>query len=173
MKMKSIVIAGVLVLMMGTTAYAGNGNDGCQTPGLRGSHNGNSHHVNNITEEAWNEYMQEFNNANEGKYQIVKSGNKYKVMNVEGKQIEIIHVDFNKELTEEEKAEKNQEPVTPPTEPENPVEPPKEDVTDPIVPELPNQEPETGDSSILAYTGIAVASMVSLYVLNKRKDEDK
>ena len=62
---------------------------------------------------------------------------------------------------------KDDEPVTPPTEPENPVDPPVE--------EEPKEEiidPETGDSSILAYAGIAVTSMVSLYVLNK-KDEDK
>lgn len=58
------------------------------------------------------------------------------------------------------------EPEQPPVDPEEPpVEPeqPKEEITD----------PETGDTSVIWYGAVATISVAGLYVLNRRKDEDK
>ncbi len=157
-RVKSLLIAGLLVFSMSGTAFAGNGNDGCQAPGLRGEHNGNSHHVTNITEESWDAYVAEFNRVNAGKFEIVSSGGKYKVMNLEtNKQIEIIHVEFNKELTKEEEAEKGQDPVDP---------------VPPVYPELPEEEPPTGDAGIISMVSIAAVSAVGLFALRKKDDEE-
>ena len=152
-KVKSLLVAGLLIVGMSGNVFAdGNGNDGCKVPGLRGEHEGNSHHITNITEAHWNEYVANFNASNDGKFKIEPSGNKFKVINLAtGKQIEIIHVDFNKELTDEEKEAKN---------------------GDPVVPNLPTDDPETGDASMLVVGGSVIAAAAGLYMLNKKDDEE-
>lgn len=152
-RIKSVLVAGLLMIGITGSAFAeGNGNDGCQVPGLRGEHNGNSHHVSQITESSWNVYVEEFNRINAEKFEIVPSGGKYKVMDLTtGKQIEIIHVDFNKELTEEQKEAKRPKPE---------------------VPNLPTEEPETGDVSIMPIVAIAAMSAAGLYVIKKKDDEE-
>ena len=58
------------------------------------------------------------------------------------------------------------EPEQPPVEPEEP----------PVEPEQPKEEiidPETGDTSVLVYGGLAVAAVAGICIVNRRKDEDK
>lgn len=152
-KFKSLLLAGVMALCMCGSAFAnGNGNDGCQAPGLRGEHNGNSHHINNITEQQWNDYMAEFNAKNAGNFQIVPSGNKWKVMRLcDNKQIEVIHVEFNKCLTDEEKESKMPKPE---------------------FPDVPGTDPETGDASTLMLLGTVALSVAGLFILRDKKDEE-
>ena len=154
-KLRTLLIAGVMILGMSGNVFAnGNGTDSCQVPGLRGdNHDGNSHHVDNITEASWNAFVEEFNRLNAGKFEIVPSGGKFKVMNAEGKQVEIIHVDFNKELTEEEKEAKSNEPVMPPQ-----------------VPNLPEEEPETGDASTIGF--LVAGALATLGLCKINKDEE-
>lgn len=150
-RIKSLLVAGLLVISMSGMAFAGNGNDGCQAPGLRGTHNSNSHHINNITEEQWTKYIEDFNAENAGNFEIQPSGNKWKVVRLaDNKQIEVIHVDFNVPLTEEEKEAKMPQPE---------------------FPEVPGTEQETGDASMLATLGLVAVSAAGLYVFRNKKDE--
>ena len=152
-KFKSLLLAGVMTLCMCGSAFAdGNGNDGCQAPGLRGEHNGNSHHINNITEQEWNDYIAQFNATNEGNFKIEPSGNKWKVIRLaDNKQIEVIHVEFNVPLTPEQQEGKMPKPE---------------------FPEVPETEPETGDASVLMLLGTVALSAVGLFVLRDKKDEE-
>ena len=73
----------------------------------------------------------------------------------DGNQIEVVHVKFNKVLTEEEKEEKSPKPVVP------------------QLPSLPEEEPETGDASMIAVVGVAVASAAGLYVVSKKDNDEE
>lgn len=99
---------------------------------------------------------------------IIKDGDNYKVNLSDMIKSKLVKVEVKFEPV------KDDEPVTPPTDPEEPpVDPeepptgeePQESVTDP--------EPEAGDSSLLAYVSMASVSVVGLYFLNRKKDEDK
>lgn len=157
-RIKSLLVAGLVIVGMTGAAFAegteaGGGTDGCRVPGLRGhDHSGNSHHVTNITEASWNTFVSDFNKANEGKFKIEESGGKFKVINLaNNKQVEIIHVTFNKELTDEQIDAKSGNPT---------------------VPNLPNEEPPTGDASIMPIVATAVMSAAGLYVVCKKDDEE-
>ena len=63
-----------------------------------------------------------------------------------------------------------------PTEPEEPPVDPEEPPVEPEEPEQPKEEitdPETGDTSVIWYGAVATISVAGLYVLNRRKDENK
>ena len=161
-KVKSLLVAGLLVVGMTGFAFAdGNGNDGCYLGGGNGQHKttgqSNEHKVENITKEQWESYVATYNKANESKgYTLVlqseNNGNGYHTWKVmkDGKQVEVVHVRYNKVLTEEEKAKK-QKPVTP---------------------DIPGSEQETGDASMLMTVGGVALSAVALYVLRDKKDEE-
>lgn len=170
-KIKSLLVAGLLVVGMSGTAFAGNGNDGCQVPNLRGHEGSNEHKIENVTQETWEEYVTTVNTTNTGI--VIESPNNlngngwhtYKVYKDEdfdhekddNTQIEVLHVKFNVPLTEEEKEEKSNVPVVPPVQPVDP-------------PTLPEEDPETGDTSSLLFVGTALVSAAAL-LINKKKDE--
>ena len=81
-------------------------------------------------------------------------------MKDDNKQIEVLHVKFNKVLTEEEKKEKDNEPVVPPTDPVEPVLPPV----------LPEEEPETGDASTIGF--LVAGALATLGLCKINKDEE-
>ena len=168
-KIKSLIVAGMMVVGMSGSVFAnGNGNDGCQVPNLRGHEGSDEHKIENITQESWEEYINTVNSTNTGI--VIEAPNNlngngwhtYKVYKDEdfdhekddGQQIEVLHVKFNVPLTEEEKEEKNNDPI-------DPVNPP----------ELPIEDPETGDASSLLFVGTAVVSVAAAYVLNKKDEE--
>jgi len=171
-KLRSLLIAGLLVVgMSGNVFAAGNGNDGCQAPGLRGIHDGNQHKIENVTVDGWKAYMNEFNSANadyrieaqqknwEDKAEGPSQGwIEFKIYDKDNKQIEVIHVKFNKPLTDEELDAKNPKP---------------EDPKPPVIPNLPEEEPETGDASVMMFVGGAIASAAGLFMLNKKKDDEE
>ena len=164
-RIKSLLIAGVMVLGMTGAAFAnGNGNDGCQVPGLRGYHDkSNEHKVEKVTKADWDAYVKQVNETNTGiviEQQSNDNGNGWVTFKVyadkdfdhvkdNNKQIEVIHVKFNVALTDEEKFEKNKENL----------------------PGLPEKEPETGDASLFVYGAVALASAAGLYVINNKKDK--
>lgn len=172
-RIKSLLIAGLVVVGMTGAAFAnGNGNDGCQAPGLRGEHNGNQHKIERVTIEDWKAYMNQVNSINSGIVIEPQQKNwedkaagpsegyiEFKVYADKdfdhkadnNKQIEVIHVKFNVALTEDEKYEKNKDNL----------------------PELPEEEPETGDTSLLIYGAIVLASAAGLYVINNKKDDEE
>ena len=168
-----MLVAGLLVLGMTGTAFAGNGNDGCQVPGLRGHVSSNEHKVENVTQETFLAWVAEVNSTNTGI--VIESpnnfnGNGWHTFKVykdadfdhqkdDNQQIEVLHVKFNVLLTEEEKEEKATPPVDPTPDPELP-------------PVLPEEEPETGDASMIAVVGIAVASAAGLYIVSRKEDEE-
>ena len=176
-KIKSLIVSGLLMVGMTGLSFAdGNGNDGCQVPNLRGHEGSNEHKIENITQGTWEEYVNTVNTTNTGI--VIEAPNNlngngwhtYKVYKDEdfdhvkddGQQIEVLHVKFNVPLTDEEREEKNNDPVpTPPPVPPTPVNPP----------ELPEEDPETGDSSSLIYVGTALASVLGVYMLNKKDEE--
>jgi hypothetical protein len=152
-KFKSLLLAGVMALCMCGNAFAGNGNDGChlgKAEGCVSEHkNGNVHEISNISKEQWLNYVNGYNDAGLG-YQIVpqseNNGNgwhTWKVMH-DCKQVEVIHVKYNQELTQEQQDAKN----------------------------IPGSEPETGDASALMLLGTVALSVVGLFVLRDKKDEE-
>ena len=154
-RIKSLLVAGLLVVSMSGVAFAGNGNDGCFLGGGNGKHTGsNEHKVENITKDQWLAYVASYNEQND-MYEIVlqseNNGNgwhTWKVMK-DGKQVEVVHVKYNKVLTEEEKAEKEK----------------------PVTPDIPGSEQETGDASMAATLGLVAVSAAGLYVFRDKKDE--
>lgn len=170
-RIKSLLIAGVMVLGMTGAAFAnGNGNDGCQLEGLRGQHNGDQHKIEKVAIDDWKAYMNQVNSMNSGVVIEPQQKNwedkaagpsegwiEFKVyadkdfdhVKDNNKQIEVIHIKFNVALTDEDKFEKN-----------------KEDL-----PGLPEKEPETGDTSLFVYGAVALASAAGLYVINNKKDK--
>lgn len=186
-KLRTLLLTGVLFVNLGGVAFAGNGNDGCQVPGLRGHESSNEHKIENVTQETFLAWVDEVNSTNTGI--VIEAPNNYngngwhtfKVYEDkdfdhekdDNKQIEVLHVKFNVSLTDEEKKEKNDEPVVPPEEPEEPVEPPTDpdEPQEPVdPPQLPEEEPETSDASLIGFIGAGLASIAGLFVLNK-KDE--
>lgn len=168
-KIKSLIVASMMVLSMcGSVFAAGNGNDGCQVPNLRGHDDGsNEHKIENVTQETWENYVATVNSTNTGivieapnnlngngwhTYKVYKDANCDHVKD-NNKQIEVLHVKFNVKLTDEELEAKK--------------EPPKVDL-----PELPEEEPETGDASSMLMLGTGLASVVGLYFLRKKDDEE-
>ena len=158
-KFKSLLVAGVMVLGMTGVAFAGNGNDGCylgEANGCVSEHkNSNEHKVSNITETQWKAYVDAYNKANLAYKIVLQSENNgngwhtWKIMKGE-EQVEVVHVKYNKELTEEEEAAKQ-----PPT-----------------TPEIPGEEPPTGDASIMPIVATAAISVAGLFLLNKKDDEE-
>lgn len=165
-KFKSLLLAGVMALCMCGNAFAGNGNDGCflgDAKGCNSEHkNSNEHKISNITKEQWLAYVEKYNNPKDENgnpienpfgYQIVlqaeNNGNgwhTWKIVNKEGHQIEVIHVKYNQALTDDEKKGK--------------------------LPDIPGEEPDTGDASTLMLLGTVALSVVGLYVLRDKKDEE-
>lgn len=178
-RIKSLLVTGLLMVGMSGSVFAeGNGNDGC-IPGLRGIHEGDQHKIEKVTVADWEAYMNQINTTNTGfviepqqkNWKDKAAGNsegwiEFKVYKDEdfdhekddNHQIEVIHIKFNKELSDKEKEEKAQPPVVP----QPPVTPPT----------LPETEPETGDAGIMPIVVTAVASAACLFVLNKKDDEE-
>ena len=180
-KLRTLLLAGVIFANLGGVAFAGNGNDGCQVPGLRGHEGNNEHKVENVTQETFLSWVAEVNSTNTGI--VIEApnnfnGNGWHTFKVyadedfdhvkdDNKQIEVLHVKFNVELTEEEKEEKNNEPVVPPVDP--PVDP--EEPVEPVLPPvLPEEEPETGDASTVGFLVAGVLATLGLCKLNKEDE---
>lgn len=156
-KFKSLLLAGVMALCMCGSAFAGNGNDGCflgDAKGCVSEHkNSNEHKVSNLTKDQWLAYVAEYNSKVNGYEIVLQSENNgngwhtWKIMH-EGKQVEVVHVKYNQALTDEERFEKIEKP------------------------NIPGEEPETGDASTLMLLGTVALSVVGLYVLRDKKDEE-
>ena len=173
-KLRTLLLAGVIFANLGGVAFAGNGNDGCQVPGLRGHDSSDEHKIENVTQETFLSWVAEVNSTNTGI--VIEAPNNFngdgwhtfKVyadkdfdhVKDDNKQIEVLHVKFNKVLTEEEKKEKDNEPVVPPTDPVEPVLPPV----------LPEEEPETGDASTIGFLVAGVLATLGLCKINKDEE---
>lgn len=167
-RIKSLLITGLVILGMSGSVFAeGNGNDGCQVPGLRGHVSSNEHKVEDVTQDTFLAWVAEVNSTNTGI--VIESpnnfnGNGYHTFKVykdadfnhekdDNHQIEVLHVKFSVQIPEEEKSDDPQ-PPTPVNPPELPVEPP------------------TGDASIMPIVVTALASAAGLYVVCKKDDEE-
>ena len=157
-KIKSLLFAGFIALSVCGPVFAdGNGNDGCylgEAKGCVSEHkNSNEHKISNITESQWKAYVAKYNSQVDGYEIVLQSENNgngwhtWKVMH-DGEQVEVIHVKYNKQLTNEEKFEKVEKPS------------------------IPGEEPETGDASSLTLLGTVVLSVAGILVLKNKKDEE-
>jgi hypothetical protein len=159
-KLRGLLVVGLLVgSMVGSVFADGNGNDGCYLGNVAGHGEGNEHKIENVNQEAWDEYVAKVNSTDTGVIIERQNDKLYKIYwdrdfnhkKDDNHQIEVIHFTPATQLSEEEMEEiefnKN-----------------KEDM--PFLPEI---TVPTGDLAIGGTVLLGASSLIALLINNKKR----